>query len=181
MNLQSIRLRLLITAAIVTTTGAARAQSNIDPAHKFAWGENIGWTNWRDADATAQGVRVTLDFLSGFIWGENAGWINVGNGPTNGVSYANADGTDFGVNLAANGDLSGFGWGENIGWVNFDTSSVAPDHARFDFAAARFRGYVWSENEGWINLDDGEHFVGVLGACCNFGHRAVYARTGRHR
>ena len=36
----------------------ASAQSNIDPDDKFAWGENIGWTNWRDANDTDDGVEV---------------------------------------------------------------------------------------------------------------------------
>lgn len=31
-------------------------QSNIDPANKFGWGENVGWTNWLDADGTTAGV-----------------------------------------------------------------------------------------------------------------------------
>src|SRR5438876_384992 len=74
------------------SAGAALAQSNIDPTHKFAWSENTGWTNWHDAGnpVGAQGVQVGGSFLSGFIWSENAGWINVGDGtPTNSVSYAN--------------------------------------------------------------------------------------------
>ena len=53
-------------------------------------------------------------------------------------------------------------WGENIGWVNFDTASAAPDQARFDSAASRFRGYAWGENVGWINLDDPASFVAVI-------------------
>jgi len=68
---------LLIIAAIAAST--ARAQTNIDPAHKSAWGENIGWTNWHDAGNPdgAQGVRFHGTFLSGFVWAENVGWINL--------------------------------------------------------------------------------------------------------
>jgi len=136
------------------------AVSNVDDAHKFSWGENVGWMNWRDANSAADGVIVGSGFLSGWVWGENAGWINVGNG--NGP-YGNVTGTDFGVNILGNGDLEGFAWGENIGWVNFDTSSHAPNQARYDVAAGRFRGYAWGENIGWINLDDAAHYVGVTG------------------
>lgn len=143
---------------------AAAAEDLIDPAHRYAWGENIGWTNWRDAGDPpgSQGVRVHGTFLSGFIWGETVGWINVGSGlPANGDHYANLDGSDSGVNIDASGDLYGYAWGENIGWVQFDTRSQGSQRARLDAAAHRFRGYAWGENIGWINLDDPEHFVGI--------------------
>ena len=147
---------------VLMLAGPARPESNIDPSHKFAWGENVGWLNWRDANDGRSGVQVNATFLSGYIWAENVGWINVGNGlPANGVSYANVDGSEFGVNILANGDLEGYGWGENIGWVNFGTGAVTPNQARYDASSARFRGYAWGENVGWINLDDPVHYVGV--------------------
>ncbi|HEY3243362.1 MAG TPA: hypothetical protein VGM03_08425 [Phycisphaerae bacterium] len=151
--------------------GTAFAQSNIDPAHKFAWGENVGWTNWRDANGGAQGVAVDGSFMGGFIWGENVGWINVGDGTPGTLCgglpcYANGTGVDFGVNVDFDGSLHGFAWGENIGWINFDGGALAspPNPARFDAAAGRLRGYAWGENVGWINLDDAVHFVGVIAA-----------------
>lgn len=122
---------------------AAMPQDKIDPVHRYAWGENIGWTNWRDAGDPpgSQGVRVHGTFLSGFIWGENVGWINVGNGaPAAGDHYANVDGSDFGVNIDSSGDLRGFAWGENIGWLQFDTRSQGDQRARLDRASLRFRG-----------------------------------------
>lgn len=152
---------ILVVACVVV----ARADDTIDPAHRYSWGENIGWMNWLDAGdpAGSQGVRVHDGFLSGFIWGENAGWIQVGDGsPANGTEYGNADGGDFGVNVDPNGDLRGLAWGENIGWVQFDTRSLGADRARLDAAAHRFRGYAWGENVGWISLDDPEHFVGIV-------------------
>lgn len=137
----------------------ASAQSNIHPDHKVAWGENIGWTNWRDANGAAQGVVVNDTFLSGYVWAENVGWLSVGDG--NGP-YANNDDTDFGVNVEPNGDLNGYAWAENVGWVNFDTWSLGPDRARFDTVDGRFRGYAWGENIGWVNLDDATHYVGAF-------------------
>src|SRR5262245_34689944 len=85
--------------------GAVVGQEEIDPAHQYSWGENIGWMNWRDAGDPpgSQGVRVHASFLSGFIWSEAAGWFNVGSGPAGGVHYANLDGSDFGVNIEPNG------------------------------------------------------------------------------
>ena len=145
---------------------AACGQTVIDPANKFAWGENIGWTNWADANGGASAAMLTTSFMEGFVWGENVGWINLGDGtPTNGVSYANVNGTDFGVNInTLTGALTGFAWGENIGWINFSGGALATpaQPARLDLSTNRLRGWVWGENVGWINLDDANKFVGVI-------------------
>ena len=158
------RTTLLIAALGALATTPTLAQSNISPAKKNAWCENTGWTNWRDASAGTQGVRVTATFLDGFIWSENAGWINVGNTPPGGrLSYTNTTGLNFGVNIGAGGFLNGYAWGENIGWINFNTQpALGAQGARYDPTARRFRGYAWGENIGWINLDDANAFVATL-------------------
>ena len=81
-----MRITMLGWMALGVFVAAPRgpAQSDIDPNNKFAWSENVGWTNWRDADNTIAGVRVEASFLSGYIWAENVGWIHVGAGPLNG-------------------------------------------------------------------------------------------------
>ncbi len=143
------------------------AQQHIDPVNKYAWSENAGWLNFADAGnpAGSQSVLIATSFLSGYVWGENIGWITLGDGtPTNGVAYANVNGTDAGVNLnTITGELSGYAWGENVGWINFSGGAMATpaNPARIDFAAHRFRGYAWGENIGWINLDDATHYVGL--------------------
>jgi hypothetical protein len=156
--------RHLAPAVALLLVGGALGNSNIHPGNKFAWAENAGWTNWRDADDAAEGVVVGSTFLSGFIWAENVGWINVGDGsPADGGHYANLDNSDFGVNIdPGTGDLFGLAWGENIGWINFDTRNKGEQRARFVEAECRFRGYAWGENVGWVNLDDEEHFVARL-------------------
>ncbi len=163
-----MRYTILITVAFIGLLASnALAQSNIDPVQKYAWGENIGWTNWRDANDGDDGVEVGATFLAGFVWGENVGWINVGNG--NGP-YGNNDDTDFGVNIdPETGDLSGLAWGENVGWINFDGGAMAdpPQPANLEVCEHRFSGFVWGENVGWINLDDAEHYVAV--GPCAFG------------
>lgn len=163
-----MRYTILITVASIGLLASnALPQSNIDPVQKYAWGENVGWTNWRDANNGDDGVEVGATFLAGFIWGENVGWINVGNG--NGP-YGNNDDTDFGVNIdPETGDLSGFAWGENTGWINFEGGALAdpPQPANLEVCEHRFSGYAWGENVGWINLDDAEHFVAV--GPCDFG------------
>ena len=153
------------------------AQTNVDPAHRFAWAENTGWTNWHDAGspAGAQGVHVYGTVLGGFLWAENVGWINLGDGsPANGLHYANANGTDFGVNRnASSQQLYGLAWGENVGWLNFAGGALAspPNPARLDLDTCALAGFVWGENIGWLNLDDARAFVALEPSACA-------ARTG---
>lgn len=156
-----------LAACIASGLAASNAfaqGSNISASHKFCWSENTGWINTRDAGAPAstEGLRIDASILSGFAWSENTGWINFGDGsPTNGVSYANANGTDFGVNKdAISGDLSGFAWSENTGWINFGWA-LAQNVDRPRFVSGRLRGFAWSENTGWINLGNDEHYVGL--------------------
>ncbi len=163
------RTSMIATAvgAVVFSAGSTMArQTNVDATNKHAWGENIGWTNWRDANGGTQGVHVGATFLTGFIWCENVGWINTGNGAG---PYANTNNTNFGVNIGVSGFLNGFAWGENIGWVNFDTQpSLGAQGARFNYTTLRFEGYAWGENVGWINMSSGEagKFVSAPPACC---------------
>lgn len=162
MQLKSV----LVATAFALSALSASAQ-DIDQARKFGWGENIGWTNWRGANGGAQEVRVAATFMSGYVWGENVGWITLGDGTpgtAGGTLYGNTNGTDSGVNIAANGDLFGLAWAENVGWINFDTRSSLSafnQQARLDLAARRFRGYAWGENVGWINLNDAGNFVAL--------------------
>jgi hypothetical protein len=165
---------LQITMLTLVACGMAAAESNVDPAHKRAWGENIGWTNWRDAGSPsgASGVRFSEEFLAGYVWSENVGWINLGDGTPEAVCegmpcYANVNGTDFGVNVdPGTGELYGMAWGENIGWINFEGGAWATPSmpAAVDFCTRQVTGFVWGENVGWINLDDSEHYVS-LGPC----------------
>jgi len=163
-------MRRTIHIAVIVCVSAATAligATNINPYQKWGWGENIGWTNWRDANGGNEGVHIGVTFLSGYIWGENVGWINVGDGtPAGGTYYANINGTDFGVNIDVNDDLYGLAWGENIGWINFDTRSKGAQRARADRVANRLRGYVWGENVGWVNLDDATDYVGFMECTC---------------
>ena len=166
-------MRPTITPAILLLAlgASAIAASGVDANHKYSWGENIGWMNWRDANAGAQGASMNQvkTFLAGFVWCENVGWVNLGDGtPTNGSMYSNSSGADFGVNVVTGGNLSGLAWGENIGWINFDTAAalgVSGKQARYDSAAKRFRGYAWGENIGWINLDDATNYVAITPPC----------------
>lgn len=168
-----MKILLLSTIVIVAVPIAGLIDSsNVDPAHKFGWGENIGWTNWQhDTPISGDGIVVTATHLAGFAWAENVGWINLGDGAG---PYANdpADSATFGVNIDFDtGDMFGKAWGENVGWINFDTRATQGPHdqqARLDICENRFRGYVWGENIGWINLNNALHFI-ALGPDCQPG------------
>src|SRR5215468_3964787 len=97
-----------VLAALMVGAAADVVQAgNIDPDNQgdqYAWGENVGWINFKPSQGP--GVTVTGTSVSGFAWGENVGWINLS--------------PDFGgVNNDGVGRLSGFAWGENVGWINF--------------------------------------------------------------
>jgi hypothetical protein len=163
-----MRTRSLVSLLALCIAPAALAQGvGVDPGAKFAWAENVGYLNFRDAGSPAgsQGVRVNVGggFMTGFVWGENVGWISLASGPVG--PFLNTTGLNYGVNVApATGNLSGYAWGENIGWINFSGGALAtpPNPARYDAAARRLRGYAWGENVGWINLDDAAKFVGFI-------------------
>ena len=40
----------LTIGVTLLSPAASPGQSIIHPVRKFAWGENVGWTNWRDAN-----------------------------------------------------------------------------------------------------------------------------------
>jgi hypothetical protein len=166
------RLIACVLISCGATTAVLFADSNINSSSKYAWQENVGWTNWYDAGNPngVQGVHVGGTFLSGFIWAENVGWINLGNSaPANGVAYTNADGADFGVNRDPHSNaLSGLAWGENVGWVNFSGGALATpaNPARLNPSDCTIAGYAWSENIGWLNLDDPNAAVAVQPSAC---------------
>ena len=152
----------LFLAAGLAPVLTASAQNSIDSTLKYAWSENAGWMNWRDANNGASGVRDNRVFLSGWIWCENIGWVTLGDGtPANSLQYGNTTGTDCGVNIGEGGALTGLAWGENVGWINFSGGAAATPAkpARIDLASNRLRGYAWGENIGWVNLDDAAKYV----------------------
>lgn len=161
--------KVWIGVALPILTGVpVLAQSNVSPASKYCWGEDLGWVNWSDSNSGVGGARMSSRFLSGYIWSENGGWINLGNplfwtGPASPVQYPDAatqNGAAYGVNIDPNtGNLSGYAWGERIGWVFFGQWAQAPATQvpritrSGNLLNGRLNGYAWSENAGWINLD----------------------------
>jgi len=155
----------LVCLGLLLPATSVRADSNIDDDAKFAWSENAGWLNWRDANGSADDVRfrrvfndpVNQGYLEGWIWSENLGWINVGDGDG---PYPNTDHTNFGVNIRNDALVVGVAWSESVGWINFNTSFfIGADGARF--VDNRFSGFAWSGNVGWILIGDDGVFIEI--------------------
>jgi large repetitive protein len=129
-------LALLVGTALILSflsTAPALAE-NIDSSSHYAYGENVGWINFKPSQGP--GVTVTDSVLTGYAWGENIGWIKLD--PANG-----------GVLNDGAGNLSGYAWGENIGWINFAPSGGG---VKINTSTGVFSGYAWGENIGWINF-----------------------------
>lgn len=150
-------------AALLLGASALLADSYVASNWKHAWGENVGWSNWADANGRTQGVEVyqngAVQYLKGWVWFENIGWANVGNGA---APYLNTTGLNFGVNInPITGVLTGYAWSENAGWINFGPfpAGTIATPAQWDHTNFRSRGWAWAENAGWINLDDAIRYV----------------------
>ncbi|MDB6066670.1 MAG: hypothetical protein JWR26_2878 [Pedosphaera sp.] len=131
-----------------------RAGSTIDPIHRYAYGANVGWIDWRGD--TTNGAVLGEYVCSGYLYSANVGWINLGSGsPANQIRYQNLPGTDFGVNHDGAGNLSGYAYGANIGWIQFETNG-AP---KIDLLTGRLSGSVYGANVGWISLNNAYAFV----------------------
>jgi hypothetical protein len=128
---------LLLSAVLATLHPASLRAENIDPDNlglKYAYGENIGWINFKPSQGP--GVTVSDTAVTGFAWGENIGWIN--------LSPATA-----GVRNDGRGRLTGYAWAENVGWINFGPAGGGV----FIDSRGLFFGKAWGENIGWISFN----------------------------
>lgn len=57
-----IKYPALIAGLVLGLFGVAYAATNIDTTNKWAWGTNVGWINFADANG---GVTVYSDHLEG--------------------------------------------------------------------------------------------------------------------
>jgi hypothetical protein len=145
---------MIIALVLAAGAGLVRADSTVNPAHRYAYGANAGWIDAR-ADTT-NGAALGQSYCAGYLWSGNVGWIGLGNGPTNGWHYSNASATDWGVNHDGAGLLTGYAYGANIGWLTFEQTYGEP---RIDLLTGNLSGYAWGANVGWISLANSQAFV----------------------
>ena len=145
---------LLVSSFILQPSAWLHAATTIDAVHRYGWGANIGWMDWRGD--TNNGAVIGPAFCSGSLYAADVGWISLGSrAPTNGVQYQNLAANDYGVNVDDLGNLRGYAWGANIGWIAF-AASGAP---AVDFASGRLSGCAWGANVGWISLSNSVAYV----------------------
>jgi hypothetical protein len=137
------------------------AAGTISATNHYAWSAGSGWLDFRPEQPNpGDGFTFGEFSCGGWIWSPNIGWINCGGGtPADGVSYANTNHVDFGVNHYGTGDLYGLAWSPNTGWINFGWWTLTPgdtNRPHVNLATGQFSGYAWSANCGWINLGSGQ-------------------------
>ena len=146
--------QILISIGILLYCASTQAATTIDPAHKEAYGANIGWINAQGD--TANGMVVGQAYCTGYIYSANCGWIGLGNSPNNGWHYSNTSSGDWGVNHDGAGNLTGNAYGANIGWITFEQTFGRP---KIDLRTGNLSGYAWAANVGWISLSNAQAFV----------------------
>src|SRR5205823_13417480 len=62
----------LVAAITMVFVASSRADTTIDSVNRYAWGANIGFTDWRPS--TTDGVNIGDNFCAGFIYAANVGW-----------------------------------------------------------------------------------------------------------
>ena len=133
----------------------------VNETNKWAWAENAGHINFRATNAAVSAefaatahVDGENGYLMGWAWSEMLGWIKLGN-TNGGVPYANADATNWGVNVAG-ALVCGFAWSESAGWIHFaPTNATRTNRVTFSAATGQFDGYAWSELAGWVHVRGG--------------------------
>ena len=117
---------------------ASSTDGTIDSTYKYAWGENIGWVNFKCDNCN---VHVTDSGLTGYAFSPKIGWISLNCSNTNSCAEV-----DYKVSNNGEGNLSGYAWSENAGWINFN-----PTYGGVSInSSGEFLGYAWGENIGWI-------------------------------
>ena len=145
---------LIASVLLFGSLASSWAATTIDATHKYAYGANAGWLDWRGD--TNNGAVIGAYVCSGYIYSANVGWINLGGGaPGNSIQYQNNAAADFGVNQDGLGNLRGYAWGANIGWINFENTG-AP---KVNMVTGQLSGSVWSANCGWISLSNTVAYV----------------------
>ena len=69
---------VLTLALMVCSPAFIHAATTINAVNKYAYGANIGWTDWRGD--TNHGAVLGEYVCSGYIYSANCGWINLGSG-----------------------------------------------------------------------------------------------------
>ena len=153
-----------LAAALLVATSTLSPAADFADSAQYAWSENAGWLNLKDAYG---GAKFYDDHLEGYVWHENLGWIRLGT-RTKGspYTYLNTNPSDYGVNRnSLSGALSGYAWSENAGWINFASANAPNGGVNLNLASGELVGYAWAENVGWVRFAP----YATLNQPCGFG------------
>lgn len=121
----------IFALSFATPTFASQTNGTIDDTAKYAWGDKLGWINFKPSQG---GLDITDTMITGYAWSEHDGWINFS--PTNG-----------GVTNNTSGQLGGNAWSEGVGWISFSGVTIG--------SQGKFAGMAGNTNStgGQINFD----------------------------
>lgn len=136
-HLQHTLILISISIVFSVVTGAPHAaiasetNGSIVSGSPYAWGENLGWINFRPTNG---GLSITDTAITGYAWSQNSGWINFS--PQGG-----------GVTNTPEGHLGGHAWSSHDGWIDLSGATIT--------AEGKFTGTIGliSSNAGRINFD----------------------------
>ncbi|MBL7045172.1 MAG: hypothetical protein ISR98_01050 [Parcubacteria group bacterium] len=100
--------------------------------------------------------------VSGYAWSDNIGWISF-----NCTDTSSCTTSDYGVNIATDGDMSGYAWSDNIGWISFnesDLSGCPSGSCEAKLSSGSLEGWArvlsnGDDWDGWISLSGASYGV----------------------
>ncbi len=137
------------SGTLVETVRAGTA--NIDPVHRWAWNDIIGWI-----DLGTGTVEVTKQKVTGYA-NSSVGYVSFD--CSSGIPGANCS-IQYGVTNDGQGGLAGWAWNDGIGWISFSCTNpetggscaTSQYQVRID-ADGYFYGYAWNDVVGWISFN----------------------------
>ncbi len=100
---------ILLVLSFHLTVFASHSNGTIDPSHKYAWGENLGWVNFA---CDGCNVHINDTKLTGYFWSREYGWVNLSPASSSGVTNN------------CLGQFAGSAWSSNLGWLDFTGASI---------------------------------------------------------
>jgi hypothetical protein len=127
------------------------------------------------ADNVKEASAGSAHNVSGYAWSDNIGWISF-----NCTDEDTCATSDYGVNIASDGDMSGYAWSDNVGWITFykegsmpgsDLSGCPSGTCEAKLSGNNLQGWARALSygddwDGWISLsgtaEDGSPYGVVL-------------------
>jgi hypothetical protein len=146
-------------AVLLALAAAGVFAENIVAPNQYAWGERVGWINFKPG--TGPGVTVTNTNVAGYAWGERIGWVSLScHNDEPGTTCASRG--IWGITNDGAGNLRGQAWSERDGWISFSCHNDEPGTTcasrgnwgvTVNSTTGVFSGQAWGERTGWITFN----------------------------